>query len=149
MVAEVLACFDVGLLFQRVLRPHTKCILIISYLTRSGRQVTRKRHFDEVTASTESKTQPKPKKARAQPTVTALTDTPNLTKRVIRQKAHFTPPVQVEFNEWTVNWPERDPIALFLRFLGAESLTVIMNATNIRAEREYSQLKEDIYRPRP
>ena len=123
----------------------------MSYSTRFGRQVTRKRHFDEVTASAESKAQQKLRKARktqAQPTVNALTDAPDLTHRVIRQKAHFTPLIQVEFNEWTVNWPERDPVALFLRFLGSESLTVIVNTTNVRAERKYAKLKEDIYRPR-
>ena len=54
----------------------------------------------------------------------------------------------MEFNEWTVNWPERDPVALFLRFLGTESLTAIVNATNIRAEREYAKLKENVHRPR-
>ena len=121
----------------------------MSYSTRFGRQVTRKRHFDEVTPPIESKTQPKLKKSRAQPTVNALTDAADLTQRVIRQKAHFTPPIQVEFDEWTVNWPERDPVALFLRFLGAESLTAIVNATNTYAEREYAKLKENVYRPRP
>jgi len=45
----------------------------------------------------------------------------------MRQKACFTAQLQVEFNEWIVNCPERSPIALFLRFLGAESLTAIVD----------------------
>ena len=75
----------------------------MSYSTRSGRQVTRPRHHDETVASTESKTQSNPKKSRAKPTVNALADAPTLTQQIIRQKAQFTPLIQVEFDEYTVN----------------------------------------------
>ena len=54
----------------------------------------------------------------------------------------------MEFTEFKVNWTEREPIDLFLRFLGAESLRAIVEATNARAEAEYQQIKENISRPR-
>ena len=120
----------------------------MSYSTRSGRQITRKRHFDEISASAESKTQSKSKKPRAKPTVNALTEAPMLIRQLIRLKAEFTPPVQVEFKPFETNWLETEPIDLFLRFLGTESLTAIVEATNARAEAEQQRLKKNVFHPR-
>ena len=35
-------------------------------------------------------------------------------------KGSIYSPIQAGFDEWTFNWRERDPVTLFLRFLGAE-----------------------------
>ena len=120
----------------------------MSYSTRSGRQVIRKRHFDEISTSIDPKQRKKARSKRAKPTVDALTEAPALTEQIIRQRAQFTPPIEVAFTEFEVLWTEREPINLFLRFLGAESLTAIVEATNRRAKTAYQQLKENVSQPR-
>ena len=49
----------------------------------------------------------------------------------------FTPPIQVESEPFQLQWIEREPLSLFLRFFGGlESLEIVCAATNSRAESE-------------
>jgi len=53
---------------------------------------------------------------------------------VEQQPTHFTPPIRVQNESFKVLWDEKEPIDLFLRFLGGpEALNAICVATNERA----------------
>lgn len=81
------------------------------------------------------KRQDSPEIAPALPTTRLVADAaPSAVRALLDQPLPtYTPPVQVEFEGFRVNWPERDPFALFLRFLGEASLLALVDATNARA----------------
>ena len=57
-------------------------------------------------------------------------------KEVLAQPTYtYTPPIQVGLTPLHIHWIENEPITLFLKFLGYESLAAIVAATNARATR--------------
>ena len=61
----------------------------------------------------------------------------------------YSPPIQVEFAPFQVRLTEREPIDLFLVFLGMASLRAIVDATNLHAfQLQIAQSIEDVLHPR-
>src|SRR5206468_4914142 len=54
----------------------------------------------------------------------------------------YIPPIRVQFERFKVQWQEREPIELFLKLLGEESILAIVTATNTYAESQMGPVRQ-------
>ena len=106
-------------------------------LRRSQRQAHPIKHFDEREAYLEP---PRQKKGKEKPveiieTRSAVEPPPQCLKQLLdNPRPRFSPPIRAQSISFQVLWKEREPMALFLKFLDYSSILSIVAATNVYAQ---------------
>src|ERR1700761_703282 len=105
-------------------------------MRRSTRQRKAPIHIDETEGYIQSSKPKGIKKIAVQPLETRPADDPpppEVKAATAQPTTTYSPPVQVGFTPLQIHWIEDEPITLFLKFLGQESIAAIVTATNARA----------------
>ena len=114
-------------------------------LRRSERFRQPKKLFDQTPIASKPHQSKKVKKNALNPPETRPADVPEASavgKLLDQPSIEYSPPIRVEYESFKVNWVEKDPFSLFMKFLGEASLIAIVTATNARADGQMGPLPQ-------